>query len=164
MNRDDIDLLFRYADWANARVLNQVAQVTPADYTAPAPVPHGSLRGTLVHALAAEVIWRRRCQGDSPARLLNEDDLPTAAALIARWQQEAQALRRFIANLTDDDLVRMLDYQTTNGTPKSNVVWHLLAHLVNHGTQHRTEAAMLLTGCGHSPGDLDLVVFLRQTL
>ena len=45
MNKRDIEILFRYTGWANARVLRQVAQVSPEQYTAPAPVPQGSLAG-----------------------------------------------------------------------------------------------------------------------
>ena len=162
MNKCDIETLFRYTDWANARVLRQVARVSAEQYTAPAPVPQGSLRGALVHTLAAEVIWRRRWQGDSPTALLNENDLPTIEVLQERWQQEAQALRKVVASLTDDDLNRTVQYKTIKGLPMEDVLWHLMAHVINHGTQHRAEAAMLLTGYGHSPGDLDLIMFFRE--
>jgi uncharacterized damage-inducible protein DinB len=37
-----------------------------------------------------------------------------------------------------------------------------MAHVVNHGTQHRSEAAAMLTEFTHSPGDIDLIMFLRE--
>jgi uncharacterized damage-inducible protein DinB len=42
------------------------------------------------------------------------------------------------------------------------VLWHCLVHVVNHGTQHRSEAALLLTNDGQSPGDLDFTLFLNS--
>jgi uncharacterized damage-inducible protein DinB len=35
-------------------------------------------------------------------------------------------------------------------------------HLLNHGTQHRSEAAVLLTAADRSPGDLDLIDYSEQ--
>ena len=40
----------------------------------------------------------------------------------------------------------------------------MLTHLLNHGTQHRSEAAALLTQAGRSPGELDLIVYLEEVV
>jgi uncharacterized damage-inducible protein DinB len=45
---------------------------------------------------------------------------------------------------------------------RGEFVWHCLLHVVNHGTQHRSEAAALLTEYGSSPGDLDVTMFLNE--
>ncbi len=36
------------------------------------------------------------------------------------------------------------------------------ARMVNHGTQHRSEAAMMLTHWGQSPGELDLIYYPHE--
>ena len=70
--------------------------------------------------------------------------------LAAAWEAEWAILDIYLAGLTEEEMDRDLD-----GTP----MWQTMAHLVNHGTQHRSEAAAILTGFGRSPGDLDLIDF-----
>ena len=163
MNKEDIHLLYRYNAWAKARILNAAEGLGDEQFAAPAPFPHGGIRGTLVHALFAEWIWRNRWQGTSPAVRFREADFPTVASLRARWEQEEKNLQAFLEMLTDERLNAPFEYQTTRGEPMHEpALWPVMVHVVNHGTQHRAEAAALLTDLGRSPGDIDLIVFLRE--
>lgn len=53
--------LFDYNYWANHRVLEAAEKITSEQFTAPAKLSHGSVRGALAHILAAEIVWRLRC-------------------------------------------------------------------------------------------------------
>jgi uncharacterized damage-inducible protein DinB len=162
MKKDEILTLYRYNSWANARILKAAANLTPEQFLAPAPFSHGGLRATLLHILTAEWIWRNRWAGHSPSELLSADEFPTFEMLRRRWQTEETLLLTFVGNVSEEALDRSVHYTTTSGKPCENVLWQLMLHLVNHGTQHRSEAAILLTEYGYSPGDLDLIVFLRD--
>ena len=163
MNKQDILVLYRYNQWANTRILNTAANVTQEEYLAPASFPHGGLRGTLVHALFAEWIWRNRWEGTSPAHRLKPGDFPTFDSLCTRWLEEEKQLMSFVDQITDEKLNQTFRYTNTSGKPFTKILWQAMAHLVNHGTQHRTEAAAILTDLGHSPGDLDLIYFLGES-
>ena len=160
MNKQDILLLYQYNQWANAKILGAAANVTQEQYLAPASFPHGGLRGTLVHALSAEWIWRMRWEGTSPTSVLKPQEFPTLDSLRTRWAQEEQQLMAFAEAVSEERLSSTFDYRNTAGKPFSRILWHAMAHVVNHGTQHRSEAAALLTDFGCSPGDLDLIFFL----
>ncbi len=163
MDKPDILTLYDYNYWANARVLNAAARLAPEQFTAPAGLSHGSLRGTLAHILGAEMVWRLRCaEGISLSALPSEQDFPTVEVLRARWQDEEHKMRAYLNSLSDDALNQPVQYKTTKGAPFQNVLWNLLVHLVNHGTQFRAEAGVALTAYGQSPGDLDLLLFFRQ--
>jgi uncharacterized damage-inducible protein DinB len=163
VKKSEILTLYDYNYWANKRVLQAAARVTPDQYGALAVVSHGSLRGALVHTYVAELVWRLRCQeGISPKALPGEAEFPTLDALVRHWREEEALMRGYLQSLGDDDLAHTVRYQTTKGVPHENILWHLLVHVVNHGTQFRAEAAVVLTQYGQSPGDLDLLLFFRE--
>ena len=162
MNKNDILILYQYNQWANAKIFNAAKNINQDQYLAPASFPHGDLRGTLVHALFAEWIWRSRWEGTSPATRFKPEDFPTFESLQARWMEEEKALMSFVDSLTDEKLERTFAYKNTQGHPYERVLWQAMAHVVNHSTQHRTEAAAMLTDLGHSPGDIDMILFLIE--
>lgn len=161
MTRQDLLLLFDYNYWANKRILAAATQVSPEQFVAPTTHNYGTLRNTLVHTLDAEFSWRTRCESGVFGEELQETDFPTVPSLTQHWAEEEQAMRTFLASLQDADLERIVSYPVDHGT-RSRILWHCLFHVVNHGTQHRSEAAAILTDYGHSPGDLDFTVFLLE--
>lgn len=163
MNVNNVLTLLDYNYWATERVLTAAAHLSDAQFVASTGFSLGSLRDILVHMLSAEWIWRMRCQeGISPIALLAREDYATLDSVRNRWQAEERAMRDYLRQLSDGDLDQTVSYRRTGGVPMEDTLWHLLLHLINHSTQHRSEAAVLLTECGHSPGDLDLIAFFRK--
>jgi uncharacterized damage-inducible protein DinB len=165
-------LLLEYNAWANNVVLEKASLVGEPDYFAPvAGLSFGSLHATLVHMLVAEIVWLARWQGGKPPEALRDarqadrlarEEIPTVARLQAMWAEEQAKMASFTAALTDGRVESVLAYQDQQGNAWSQPLWELMAHVVNHGTQFRAEAAVRLTQLGLSPGDLDLIVWLRQ--
>lgn len=165
MQSSEILQLYDYNYWANRRILEAAANMPKPEFMSPKKVSHGSLRGTIIHVLSAEWVWRTRCQeGVSPPGLLDERDFPTVESIRERFQAEETLMRAFLNTLTDADLSQEVSYTTTKGRPFATVMWHILLHIVNHGTQFRAEAAVILSEYGHSPGDLDFILYVRERL
>ncbi len=162
MNQSEIRDLYDYNYWANRRILDTAEHVTPEQFTAPSPQSWGSLQSTLVHIVDTEMGWRSLLRGQPAARDLKPEDFPTVEVLRQYWQADEQAMRAYLDGLSNADLQGIISYHTDTGVLRERIVWHCLFHVVNHGMQHRSEAAALLTNYGHSPGDIDFTVFLNE--
>lgn len=164
MNISDIITLYDYSAWADRRVLEASARVSPEQFVRPAGPGLGSLRGTLAHTLDSALAWRMLLQHQTLAyfRTLTDEMFPTPALLAQRWEEERLAMRAYLDGLADADLGGVVRYTTPEGDRRERVLWHCLVHSVNHSTQHRSEAAVILTGYGCSPGGLDFTAFLNE--
>ena len=162
MNIQDIHLIYNYNYWATGKILDASKRVTKEQFLAPAAFPFGGLRGTLVHILDAEYGWRGLFENKSFNADLKPDDFPTVKSIEERCRDEEKAMRAYLATLGDDDMESHLRYTTDTGIERDRILWQCLYHVVNHGTQHRSEAAALLTDFSNSPGDLDFTVFLNE--
>ena len=150
MDVADIRFLFAYDRWATEKVLAVAIPVPYDEWEESNRIDRRGLGGIMVHALGAHERWRAGWQGLALPARREAGPLPTAAELLDLWRAEWAEMDAYLDGLTDEEARGQFDEVT---------MWHTLVHVVNHGTQHRSEAAVLLTIMGRSPGDLDLIDF-----
>jgi len=155
-----IGSLYRYNDWANQRVLDTSARLTREQLLAGGGASFDSVRDTLVHIMGAQWVYLERWHGRSPRTLPSASDFADVDAIRKRWEAIEHDTRAFVAELSDADLARVVEYTNTQGERWAYPLWQQMIHQVNHATQHRSEAAVMLTTLGHSPGLLDLLYFV----
>jgi uncharacterized damage-inducible protein DinB len=155
-----IQTLYRYNTWANARILSTANALAAEQFLADGGAGREAVRDTLVHTMGAQWIWLERWNGRSPASLLDPRDFPDLGSVRARWAGIERDTQTFVGELTPARLATVVEYRNTKGERWTYPLWQQLIHQVNHGTQHRSEAAARLTQFGHSPGELDFLHFI----
>ena len=150
--------LYEYNAWANARVAECAARLSPEQLVAPGGASFDSVRDTLLHTMNAQWLYLERWHGRSPRAW------PPApgdfSELRTRWATLERDTQQFVAGLDEGRLAEIVEYTNMQGEPWAYPLWQQMVHQVNHATQHRSEVAVLLTGFGHSPGLLDLLYFV----
>ncbi len=149
--------LYAYNEWANGHVIDAASALTEDDYGRDLGASFGSVRGNLAHIVGAQTLWLGRFNSAGGGKLPEADgSLGGVRRLNATFHTR---LRDFLAFLGESDLASAVSYVDTRGSAHEHPLGPLLVHVVNHGTHHRAEAAMLLTSLGHGPRQLDYVFF-----
>ncbi len=160
MTIEEVRNLYAYNSWANRRVLEACAALSPAQFTQDLHSSFPSVRDTLAHIMLAEWLWLERWNGRSPA--FPSSDFPDFSSIRTRWDQIEADLNAFIQKLSAADLDRTCEYRNTKGTSFSNPMREMLQHLVNHGTYHRGQITTMLRQLGVTPAITDLIAFYRE--
>ena len=158
MDADSLLAFVRYQAWANDRLLTTAADLSDEEFRRTGVLDHGSAFDTLRHLADVDWSWREFCAGNDVGQTyvwdhgFTLDDVPSIHAFCL---EEDARLRRYVTSLDRTALDEPLALSEEPGDVIPR--WLIVAHTVNHGTQHRSELARYLTECGHSPGDLDLL-------
>jgi uncharacterized damage-inducible protein DinB len=158
MDADSLLALVRFHAWANDRILATAAGLSDDEFRRTAVLDRGSAFDTLRHLVDVDWSWREFCTGNDVGDTYVWDHgftLDDLQAIHAFCIEEDVRLRDYVGSLDDAALTEPLLLSADPGDTVPR--WLILAHVVNHGTQHRSELARYLTECGHSPGDLDLL-------
>ncbi|HET9417662.1 MAG TPA: DinB family protein [Candidatus Limnocylindria bacterium] len=163
MRTTDAATLLEHLYWIRDRVIGAAVSLDASAFAAADTVTSRNLRATLVHELDVQWSWRERLKGadweawGEDAELRGED-YATIQAVAEHWERDEAAMREWLARLTDADL----DAPPVRGEDRQPL-WHYVMHLYSHGLQQFSEAAVLLTRAGHSPGDIGFLEFVQDT-
>jgi len=161
MTPEDVRTLYAYDAWANRRVLDACAALTPEQFTKDLGSSFRSVRDTLAHIMGAEWLWLERFQGHT-ATLLSGDQFPDLASLRRRWAEVERDLLAYLDALSAGDLERSFDYRDLKGNPHTSLLWQTLQHVANHSTYHRGQVTTLFRQLGVKPVGTDLIGFYRE--
>ena len=152
-----------YNAWANARLYDAAAMLTPEQFRADRGAFFKSVQGTLNHLLVTDRIWQKRFtgEGDAPDRLdaiLFErfDELRTA-----RIAEDARIVR-YVDGLDEIRIAGTIKYRRVSSPEEfEQQLAPALAHWFNHQTHHRGQVHALLTGIAGCAPELDLLFYQR---
>jgi uncharacterized damage-inducible protein DinB len=151
--------LFRHTAWANERMLAAGAHLPPADFVRHIESSHGSIRDTLVHILWGEWLWLQRWKGTSPTLVFAPAEYPDAHSLHERHVAVDAERSAFIDALTDDALLRVIEYRNLKGETWRYPLWQQLHHVLNHSAHHRGQVGTMLRQVGAPCPATDLLVY-----
>jgi uncharacterized damage-inducible protein DinB len=162
MNARDLEMLFDYGYWANAKLFQAVSQLTTEQFTRSVAGSYGSVRNTLVHMMSTEWGWLDRSGGLKRGPKLSASDFPTSASVIEKWTQIEGHVRSFLAGLSDEDLDRAVEFALGDGPKQTLSVGQMMHHAAIHGVHHRGQLALLLRTLGCAAGDFDLLFYYSR--
>jgi uncharacterized damage-inducible protein DinB len=159
---------FAHHIWANERVLDACAALTPEQMSTPVPGTYGSIMETLRHLVRSDEWYLLFLRLEEPAPVDEEG----WAAIKEIYQQmglaELRSANEKNGAAWTDVLARDLDpdqdiTEIDDGWEVHSPVGVRLAQVIHHGTDHRSQVCTALTSLGLEPPMIDVWAYARAT-
>lgn len=119
-----------------------------------------SIRKTWYHLWDAQEVWIQRLKGNSITSWPSRDFTGTQQQAILQFIQSSEELLTLGIQL---DPEADITYKNLEGKEFTSKVWHILMHIVNHGSYHRGQLVTMLRQADMKElQPLDFIVFARQ--
>ena len=160
MNHQHLSELLDYHYWAQDRIFDAVATLSPEQFTRDLGNSFPSVRDTLVHIHFGDCAWYARWQKEPMPAPPAADAFPDLDAIRRASKDHEIKIRALLQGLGQDGVDQSMEYTSRiDGKQHSSVFWHMFQHLMNHGTYHRGQVTMMLRQLGAKPVGTDLILF-----
>lgn len=163
MNANAFRHFYDYHFSENRRLWDDcIASLSHEQFTQDTAYSHGSVRNQIVHLMSVDEAWFSELRGVDPSNPPASVNLDDRETLRSYWDSIEQRMRAYLAELSDDML-----FDTPIKEPEEDkelIVWQVLLHVVNHGTDHRAQLLRLLNDLGVKTTSQDYIFYVYDNL
>jgi uncharacterized damage-inducible protein DinB len=135
-----------------------ITQLSYEQFTQPVSYSLGSVRDQIVHLMSVEEIWFSELRGVEPAEPFPPATGDDRANIRTHWDRIEQSVRAYLAELPDELLFAKPIQEPEED--RNLIVWQVLLHVVNHGTDHRAQLLRLLNDLGVKTVSQDYIFYV----
>jgi len=157
MNADAFRHLYEYHFTENRKIWNAfIMPLSQEQFTQPVAYSVGSIRNHIVHMMSADNTWFSGLRGIELPEWLKSEDFDDRQVIRDYWDKVEHDMRSYLANLRDDMLFQK---PLADEEDKDLILWQVLLHVANHGTDHRAQLLRLLSDLGVKTGPQDYIFY-----
>lgn len=162
MNADAFRQFYDYHFTENRKIWDTyVMPLSQEQFTQPVGYSFGSVRNQLVHMMDADDYWFSGISGIEPPETLKSADFDDRDKLRQYWDSVEQKMRGYLTNLRDEML---FSRPFSEGADAQLILWQVLLHVGNHGTDHRAQLLRVLNDLGVDTGPQDYIFYIFDRL
>lgn len=157
MNADAFRHFYDYHFAENRKLWDDyIVQLPHEQFTQAVDYSHGSVREQIIHLMDVDDAWFGDLIGSEPSESLSSAAVDDREAIRAHWDGVEQGMRDYLAGLRDDMLIN----KPLEGEDANLLLWQVLLHVVNHGTDHRAQLLRVLNDLGVETTSQDYIFYV----
>jgi uncharacterized damage-inducible protein DinB len=163
MNADAFRHFYDYHFAENRKIWDTyVTPLSHEQFTQEVDYSHGSVRDQIIHLMSVDDAWFSELRGVEPSEPFPPANLDDRESIRAHWDRVERKMRDYLAELRDDMLFDKPIEEPEED--KDLIVWQVLLHVVNHGTDHRAQLLRLLNDLGVKTTSQDYIFYVYDHL
>ena len=163
MNADTFRHFFNYHFFENRKLWDAyITSLSYEKFTQAVNYSHGSVRDQVIHLISVDDIWFSELCGVESSEPLPSTGVDDRTIIRAMWDKVEQSMRDYLADIQDEMLFEKPIKEPEED--KNLVVWQVLLHVVNHGTDHRAQILRVLNDLGVKTMSQDYIFYVYDNL
>lgn len=153
----------KYNLWANSMMVDFIKQIEPQLLDKKLISSFETIRLTLLHTWDAELIWKKRINGNSLTDWPSKSFKGSDEEMFTGFLECSKSWIELVQNKTEEQLNSMFEYSSMEEKKFSNKLWESVHHCMNHSTFHRGQIVSMLRNVGFTElSSTDYITYIRE--